>query len=62
MCDDWVDVPLCMFTLSDMCAVFLLVHGTVDDKHLLVHPESSIAFLYDVDVISVGVQSKFNAN
>jgi hypothetical protein len=32
VCDDCIDVPLCMFILSQMCAACLLVHGSVDDK------------------------------
>jgi hypothetical protein len=43
VCDDWIDVPLDMLTLSGMCAACLLVHGVVADKILLVNQESSIA-------------------
>jgi hypothetical protein len=35
VCDDWIDVPLDMFTFSVMCAVCLLVHGNVTDKKYL---------------------------
>jgi hypothetical protein len=37
VCDDWIDVPLGMLTLSGMCAACLLVHGAVADKKLLLH-------------------------
>jgi hypothetical protein len=62
VCDDWIDVPLCMLTLSGMCTACLLVHGAVADKKLLVHPESSIALLSVVAVNMFGVKSKVNAN
>jgi hypothetical protein len=29
VCDDWIDVPLGILTLSGMCSAFLLVHGDV---------------------------------
>jgi hypothetical protein len=62
VCDDWIDVPLGILTLSGMCAAYLLVYGAVADKKLLVHPESSIALSSVVDVNMVGVQSKVNSN
>jgi hypothetical protein len=62
VCDNWIDVPLGMLTLSGMCATYLLVHGAVADKKLLVHMESSIAVSSVVAVDMVGVQSKVNAN
>jgi hypothetical protein len=62
MCDDWIDVPLGMLTLSRMCAARLLVHGAVADKKLLVQPESRIAVSSVAAVNMVGVQSKVNAN
>jgi hypothetical protein len=54
VCDDWVDVPLCMLTLSGMCAARLLAHGTVAEEKLIVHPESRIALS--------SVVAKVNAN
>jgi serine/threonine-protein kinase RIO1 len=62
VCDDWIDVPLVMSTLSGMCEVCLLVHGDASDKTLLVHPESSIDVSSAVTAKISGVQSKFNAN
>jgi hypothetical protein len=58
VCDDCIDVPLGMLTLSGMCADCLLVHGDMDDNKLLVHPESSIAVSSVVSVSMVGVQPK----
>jgi hypothetical protein len=62
VCDDWIDAPLCMFTLSVMCTACLLVHGDVADKKNLVHPGSKIAVPSVVAVRSGGVQSKVNEN
>jgi hypothetical protein len=62
VCDDCIDVPLGMFTLSGMCAACLLVCGTVADKKIPVHPESKIAVTSVVSVKSDGVQSKVNEN
>jgi hypothetical protein len=62
VCDDWINVPFCIFMLSGMCAACLVVHGAVADKKLSVHPESKIAVSSTVDFISHGVQSKVNAN
>jgi hypothetical protein len=62
VCDDWINVPLGMFTLSGMCDVCLMVHGAVADAKLLVHPESSIAVSSAVSVKKFGVQSKVNAH
>jgi hypothetical protein len=38
VCDDWIYVQLEIFILSGMCAAYLLVHGPVADKKLLVRP------------------------
>jgi hypothetical protein len=62
VCDDWIDVPLGMLTLSGMCAACLLVHGAVADKKLLVHLESSIAVSSVFAVNMVGVPFTVNAN
>jgi hypothetical protein len=43
MCDDCINIHLGMFKLSGMCTAYLLVHGAVFDKKLLVRPESKIA-------------------
>jgi hypothetical protein len=48
--------------LSGMCAACLLVHGAVDDKKLLVHPESKIDMSSVVAIISDGVQSNVSTN
>jgi hypothetical protein len=45
-----------------MCAACLLVHGTVDDKKLSVHPEPKITVSYGVAIRSDGVQSEVKAN
>jgi hypothetical protein len=60
VCDDWIDVSLGMLTLSSMCAAYLLLHGAVSDKKLLVDPESSIVIVIAVNM--VGVKSKVNEN
>jgi hypothetical protein len=62
VCDDWIDVPLGMLTLSGMCAAFLLMHGDVTEIKLLEHLESSIAVSSIVAVNMVGVQFKVNGN
>jgi hypothetical protein len=62
VCDDYIDVPLGMLTLSGMCAAHLLVHGDVADKKIIAQLESSIAVSSVVAVKMVGVQSKVNAN
>jgi hypothetical protein len=62
VCDDCINVPVGMFTLSGFFAACLLVHGDVADKKLLVHPESSISVSSVVAVKMVGVQSKVNEN
>jgi hypothetical protein len=43
VCDDCIDMKLGMFTLSGVCAAYLLVRGAVADKKILVHPESKIS-------------------
>jgi hypothetical protein len=61
VCDDWIVVPLGMFTLSGMCAACLSLHEAAADKKLRVHPESRI-FVSSVVALEVfGVQSKDNA-
>jgi hypothetical protein len=62
VCDDCIDTPLDMFTLSGMCAACLLVHGAVADKQISVHPGCKVAVSSVVAVKSVGVQSTDNAN
>jgi hypothetical protein len=54
VCDDWTIVPLCMFTLSGMCAACLLVNFAVADKKILVHPKSRIAVSSAVAVNVMG--------
>ena len=61
MCDDWIVVPLGMFTLSGKCAACLSLHGAAADRKLLVHPESRIAVSSVGAFVVVGVQSKDNA-
>jgi hypothetical protein len=61
VCDDWIVVPLGMFTLSGTCAACLSLHGAAADKKLLVHPESRIAVSSVGGLVVVGVQSKDNA-
>jgi hypothetical protein len=58
VCDDWNLVPLGMLTLSGTCASCLLLHGAVDDKKLLVHPESRIDVSFVVTSVKDGVQSE----
>jgi hypothetical protein len=55
-------MPLGMFSLIGMCDVCLLMHCTVADKKICVHPESSIAVSSAVAVKIIWVQSKVNAN
>jgi hypothetical protein len=62
VCDDWIDVPLGMFTFSGMCDVCFMVHGDVADRKILVHPESILSVPSAASVKIVGVQSKVNAN
>jgi hypothetical protein len=40
VCDDCIDLPLGMFTLSGVCAACLLVHGAVADITIILHPEN----------------------
>jgi hypothetical protein len=61
VCDDWIVVPLEMFTLSGTCAACLLLHGAVADKKLLVNPESRIAVSCVVTLVKDGLQSKDSA-
>jgi hypothetical protein len=61
VCDDWIVVPLGIFTLSGTCAACLSLHGAAADKKLLVHPESRIAVSSVGAFVVVGVQSKDNA-
>jgi hypothetical protein len=62
VCDDWIDVPLGMLTSSVMCAAYLLVHGTVTEKKLIVHPESRIDVSSVSAVNNYGMQSKVRTN
>jgi hypothetical protein len=59
--DDWIVVPLGMFTFSGTCTACLSLHGAAVDKKLLVHPESRIAVSFVGAFVVVGVQSKDNA-
>jgi hypothetical protein len=61
VCDDWIVVPLGMFTLSGTCAACLSLHGAAADRKLLVHPESRIAVSSVGAFLVVGVQSNDNA-
>jgi hypothetical protein len=61
ICDDWIVVPLGMFTLSGTCAACLSLHGAAADKKLLVHPESRTAVSSVVALEGVGVHSKDSA-
>jgi hypothetical protein len=61
MCDDWIVVPLGMFTLSGTCDACLPLHGAAADKKWLVHPESRFAVSSVRALVVVGVQSKDNA-
>jgi hypothetical protein len=61
VCDDWIVVPLGMFTLSRTCAACLSLHGAAADKKLLVQPESIIDVLSVGAFVVVGVQSKDSA-
>jgi hypothetical protein len=61
VCEDWIVVPLSMFTLSGTCAACLSLHRASADKKLLVHPESRIAVSSVGTFVVVGVQSKDNA-
>jgi hypothetical protein len=59
--DDWIAVPLGMFTLRWTCAACLLLHNAAADKQLIVHPDSRVAVLSVRALVAVGVQSKDNA-
>jgi hypothetical protein len=61
VCDDWIGVPLGMFTLSGTCTACLSLHGAAAAKKLMVHPESRIAVSSVVALKRVGVQSKDSA-
>jgi hypothetical protein len=61
VCDDWIVVPLGIFTLSGMYAACLSLHGAAADRKLLVHPESRINVSSVSAFVVVGVQSKDNA-
>jgi hypothetical protein len=61
VCDDWIVVPLGIFTLSGTCAACLSLHGAAADKKLLVHPESRIVVSSVSAFVVVGLQSKDNA-
>jgi hypothetical protein len=61
VCDDWVVVPLGIFTLSGTRAACLSLHRAAADKKLLVHPEARIAVSSVGAFVVVGVQSKDNA-
>jgi hypothetical protein len=56
-CDDWMDMPLGILTLSGICGACVLVHGTVADKKLLVQPESKIDVLSVLAIRNYGVNS-----
>jgi hypothetical protein len=61
VCDNWIVVPLGIFTLSGMCAACVSLHGAAAEKKLMVHPESRIAVSSVGVFVFVGVQSKDNA-
>ena len=61
MCDDWIVVPLGIFTLSGTCAACLSLNGAAADRKLLVHPESIMDVSSVGAFVVVGVQSKDNA-
>jgi hypothetical protein len=50
-----------MLTLSGTCASYLLLHGAVADKKMLVQPESRIVVSFVVTSLNDGVQSKDSA-
>jgi hypothetical protein len=58
VCDDWIVLPLGMFTFNGTCAACLSLHGAAADKKLLVHPESRISVSFVVTSVRDGVQSK----
>jgi hypothetical protein len=50
-----------MLTLSGMCASYLLLHGAVAHKKIMVQPESRISVSFVVTSVKDGVQSKDSA-